>query len=360
MMDPLRILYIAYSLLPVSDTACGGAEQALLMLESQMHARGHDTTVAACSGSRVCGQLLSTGASPHQQDGFELRDAEHIENIVRFVTEQDRLRSDLIHDHGGSFWRHASKVDVPVLATLHLPRHFYPSGTFEDLAPNLTLNCVSASQARSFSDISRLSGVVRNGVDLERFPFTTEKQNYLLWMGRICPEKGTHVALDVAREAGLPIVVAGQVYPFSYHQNYFRSEVAPRLNAMKGASRLLSKISFQQKQALLRNARAVLIPSLVDETSSLVAMEAMACGTPVVCLRCGALPEVVADQVTGFVVDSAEAMVDAIFNTRAISSHACRERVEQNFTSTRMANEYEQLYRRVIASAEKLRFTEAA
>src|SRR5262245_60999176 len=218
MANPLRVLYIAYSLLPISDASCGGAEQALLMVESQMRARGHDTVVAACASSRVAGELFATGTSPAVQDGFELRDAEHIQNIIGLVSEGRHF--DLIHDHGGSFWRHAARTDVPVLATLHLPRQFYPAGSFCELSPNLAINFVSQSQAQSFKDISQSAGVVRNGVDLERFAFSEHKQDYLLWLGRICPEKGTHVALDVARQAGVPIVVAGQIYPFSYHQHY--------------------------------------------------------------------------------------------------------------------------------------------
>jgi glycosyltransferase involved in cell wall biosynthesis len=360
MVNPLRVLYIAYSLLPISDASCGGAEQALLTLESQMRARGHHTTVAACSGSRVGGALLATGDSRSGPDEFELRDAEHIENIVKFVAGAQGTQFDLIHDHGGSFWRHAGRVDIPVLATLHLPRTFYPSARLQELPANLTINCVSDSQAASLQDVKQLAGVIRNGIEVERFPFSTKKENYLLWLGRICPEKGTHVALDVAQQAELQIVIAGQVYPFSYHQHYFQREVAPRVNAMQGSAVMAGDISFDEKLKLLRNARAVLISSLLDETSSLVAMEAMACGTPVICLRCGALPEVVADGETGFVVDSAEAMVEAVRRADSISPYACRQRVEQHFAAARVADEYEQLYRKVIDTARPIALAEAS
>ena len=360
MVFPRRVLYIAYSLLPISDATCGGAEQALLTLESQMSARGYSTLVAACEDSRVTGELLATGALRSGADEFELRDAEHIENILNFMAGPRGTQVDLIHDHGGSFWRHAGLVDIPVLATLHLPRKFYPSATFQDLPENLTVNCVSESQAASFRDVEQLAGVVRNGIDVERFPFNADKEDYLLWLGRICPEKGTHVALDVAQQAGLRIVVAGQVYPFSFHQHYYQDEVAPRLDAMRGSAVLVGDITFEEKLTLLRSARAVLIPSLVDETSSLVAMEAMACGTPVVCLRCGALPEVVADGLTGFVVDSAEEIVQAIRQADSISPHDCRQRVEQLFTATRVADEYELLYRKVIARTRSMALAQAS
>jgi len=353
--DTLRILYIAYSLLPLSDASCGGAEQALLLVESQMRLRGHATTVAACDGSRLAADTFLTGIPPTEPDAFAKWDAVHTDRIVVFVRKQQQSRPfDLIHDHGGSFWKHAAQVDAPVLATLHLPRSFYPEQAFASMPLNLEIGCVSQSQARSFCDVPQLAGVVRNGIDVDRFPFSDRKSDYLLWLGRICPEKGPHLALDAAGLAGMPIVLAGEVYPFSYHQNYFQQEIVPRLQGMQGRAKLVSGISLERKLELIRDARAVLIPSLVDETSSLVAMEAMACGTPVVCFRRGALPEVVAHETTGFLVESLDEMVEAISEVAGIDPHACRERVELHFSAARVGDEYEQLYRGVIAPREAL------
>src|ERR671923_3015733 len=119
MTNRLRVLYVAYSLLPISDASCGGAEQALLTLESQMKGRGHQTMVAACSGSVVAGELLATGESPARQDGFEARDAEHVENILSFMSQQDGPRFDLIHDHGGGFLGGGRGGEVPALGAPH-------------------------------------------------------------------------------------------------------------------------------------------------------------------------------------------------------------------------------------------------
>ena len=353
--DRLRILYIGYSLLPITERSCGGAEQVLLMVESQMHQRGYSTVVAACSGSRVAGQLCPTGDPPCDTDGFELRDATHIRRVLQFIRECEQSEPfDLIHDHGGSFWRHAAAVDVPVLATLHLPRSFYPATNFAELPDHLTINCVSHWQAKHFQDVPQFAGVVRNGVEVSRFPYREKKGDYLLWLGRFCHEKGPHVALDVARECRMPIVLAGEVYPFSYHQQYFEQEIVPRLKAMRDTAKWVSGLSLHQKLELISGAHAVLIPSLVDETSSLVAMEAMACGTPVVCLRCGALPEVVENGVTGFVVDSPEEMAPAIQMTAHIHARDCRSRVEHYFSAARVAQEYEELYARILSAPEAL------
>ena len=188
-------------------------------------------------------------------------------------------------------------------------------------------------------------GVAANGIALEDFPLCRDKSGYLLWMGRICPEKGTHIALEIARRARLPLVLAGQVYPFSWHQQYFESQIKPLLGP---AAVFVERPTLDEKIRLLQHASAVLLPSLVDETSSLVAMEAAACGTPVVAFRRGALPEIVEHGVTGFVCDNGEQMRAALLRVSTISPDICRARAEIRFSSTRMADDYELLYRAVL------------
>ncbi len=347
----MRILYIAYPLAPVSAESCGGAEQIVFMVEREFHHRGHETTLAACKGSRASGELLETGACG-DMDSLPRRDPEHSDHILEFLsrTQNTSARFDLVHDHSATFWKHAGQVDAPVLATLHLPQGFYPQEMFARLAPNLFFNCVSHSQAQSFSGLPQMAGVTPNGIVIENFPLHAGKENYLLWLGRICEEKGAHIAIEVAAMAGLPLLIAGTVYPFSYHHQYFLRELAPRIAASVSGVRFVQGPTLAEKVELLQRARAVLIPSLVAETSSLVAMEAMACGTPPIAFRRGALSEVIADGETGFVVDTPEQMATAIRRVHEISPERCRARVEENFAATRMADDYERLYGRVLAA----------
>jgi glycosyltransferase involved in cell wall biosynthesis len=347
----LRILYVAYPLLPVSDSICGGAEQVLVTLEAEMARRCHTTVVAACSGSRVAGKLLPTGAAPVELDQYEEREAVHHARILDLLRRHPAA-FDLVHDMSGSFWRHAGELDVPVLATLHLPRSWSPD-SFRDLPPNLLFNCVSQSQALSFDDLPHPPVVIRNGVRLEAFPFTMAKQGYLLWLGRICEEKGAHLALDVAERAGLPIVIAGQVYPFTYHQHYFEREVRPRLRRRKGAARFVDAPAAAERVELLRHARALLLPALAEETSSLVSVEAMACGTPVIAFRRGALPEIVVDGVTGFLVNSVEEMAAVLPRASGLDPSAARKRVDPFHSAARLADHYELLYQGVLAQGER-------
>jgi len=391
-MRSLSILYVAYPLLAVTEQSAGGAEQMLLTLEREMNARGHRTTVAAADGSRVCGMLLPTGPAASAPDQYEARERIHSSCILDHLRRNPHA-FDLIHDKSGSFLRHAADCPIPVLATLHLPRSFYPKELFSDAAQvnrepntanhatssrlalgrrtqvrvqktdpnlghqldqlNLYLNCVSHSQAHSFCDLANPAGVVENSIAVEQFPFTRDKDEYILWLGRICEEKAPHLAIAVAQRAGLPLILAGQVYPFRYHLDYFEREVRPHLNG-RWRVRFVDTPLASQKLELLRHARALLLTSTVEETSSLVAMEAMACGTPVVAFRRGAFPEIVADGESGFVVDTVEAMAPALREIGRISPEKCRERVERHFNASRMAHEYEGLYRRVLTSAKEL------
>lgn len=344
--DKKRILYVAYPLATVSDESCGGAEQMLWVLEREMAARGHLTTVAACTQSRVSGQLLDTGAPATRFEQLADRDAEHNTHVLRCLREQ---RFDLVHDEGGRFWAHARAVDAPVLATLNLPRSFYPAGAFLDVPENLYFNCVSFTQASSFADVPQMIGIVPNGIPVERFPVTSSKEQYLVWLGRICEEKGLHIAVSVAERARMPLVILGPSYLYPRDREYFDTTVAPK---MSSACKFVGSPSFAEKVAILRHARALLMPSLLPETSSLVCLEAMACGTPAVAFGNGALPEIVVDGLTGFVVDSEEEMVEALGRVHTLRPAACRVHVERNHSAATMAGTYEQFYRALAERAE--------
>ena len=321
----------------------------LATLEAEMSTRGHLTTVAACAGSQASGVVFATGGESSKPDRLAERNAEHEARILELLrcTSGSRRLFDLVHDKSGSFWQRADEFDVPVLATLHLPRSFYQV-EFENIPRNVYFNCVSHAQALTFADVENVVGVVRNGIRVSQFPFKSEKEDYLLWMGRVCEEKGAHIAIEVAERTGLPLVLAGQVYPFRYHQKYYNDRVRPYLGSRKPRISFFETPTMETKTRLLANARAVLVPSRVDETSSLVAMEAMACGTPVIGFRRGAIPEVVIDRVTGFVVDNAEEMAEAVWQAGEINPHACRVHLESSHSAQRMVREYEALYEAVL------------
>ena len=327
-------------------------------LEREIAARGAVTTVAASQGSHPTGELFATGEPCTLPDDYERRRMEHEDIVVKLLQRRARAAAafHLVHDMSGSFWSRAAEIDLPVLATLHLPRSFYQPQNFCNVPRNVTFNCVSQSQVPGFADLVGLTGVVPNGIQLEKFLVDSgnhngaglERREGLVWLGRICEEKAPHLALEIAARAGLPITLAGQVYPFSYHQQYFEREVVPRLGRMPNAT-LVTAPAAGMKCHLLRRARAVLITSLAAETSSLVAMEAAASGTPVVAFRRGALAEIVHDRVTGFLVEDVDDAVKALAQIPRISSADCIRHAQKNFSAARMAGQYVPLYEGLVA-----------
>jgi glycosyltransferase involved in cell wall biosynthesis len=352
-----KILYVAYPVLPVRGDSCGGAEQVLLAVEREAVRHGFQTTVSACCGSEAQGTVYSTGAppkglltSPRQMEFF------HSAQTLELISVRKAIGRgfDVVHDHSGSFFAHVTDTSVPVLATLHLPRNFYPDTWFARVPENVYFNCVSKAQARTFSGLRNLVGAVPNGISMEPFRPRFNKDDFLLWVGRICEEKAPHIALDLAAEFGFRLAIAGRVYPFQYHHEYFVREILPRLQKLGPQVKFLEEPSLKQKVELLRSARAVLITSQVDETSSLVAMEAAACGTPVIALRRGALPGIVRHGETGLLVNTAEQMAEAIKTIDCIRPQACSEHAQQHFSAQRMFIDYLQLYETIWARSARL------
>lgn len=349
----MRILYIAYPLLPLSEHSAGGAEQVLWTLEREMHLRSHQTCVAACDGSQVDGELFVTGNANGHVDSFEKVAEEQKCRVIDWLLGGAASTFDLVHDMSGGFWPHVDGLPLPLLATLHLPLGLYKNVEFGSVPDQVSFNCVSQSQTAEFRDWPRVLGNVPNGIALNRFPATSvpiQEREYLLWLGRICEEKGPHTALDVAYAADARLIVAGTVYPFLYHQKYFAREIIPRLKRAGNRAKFVDRPTFTEKIELIRHARALVITSEINETSSMVAMEAAACGTPVIALRRGALPEVVEQDVTGILVDDSRQMISALSRIAQIDPAQCRRHAQEHYSAGRMADAYSELYRKVLTA----------
>ncbi len=256
-----------------------------------------------------------------------------------------RVRANLVHVHGVDFAAYVPRSGPPVLATVHLPPEWYARAA---LRSGVFLNAVSGTQdrmLRALAEPSRVVAPIPNGAPVVALGMARHaRRNFALTLGRLCPEKGQHLALDAARMADVPLLIGGEAFPYPAHQDYVRDEIVPRLG---GGARLLGAVGFARKRRLLAAARCVLIPSLAAETSSLVAMEAAACGTPVVAFASGALPEIVEHGVTGFIVRDAAAMAAAIGGVGSIDPAMCRRVARDRFSADRMAEAYLRLYRRL-------------
>ena len=189
--------------------------------------------------------------------------------------------------------------------------------------------------------------VVHNPIDTAEWPFTEDKQDYVLWMGRMSPDKGPHRAIAAARVAGVPLVLAGPVQPGQ--EKFFAEEVEPHLG--RDGIDYVGEADGDRKRELYRHAGALLMPIRWPEPFGLVMVEALACGTPVIAFREGAAPEVVQDGETGFVVADEDAMAASIARVGEIDPAACRESCEQRFGVPAVVAAYEEVYRHAVGRA---------
>ena len=344
MTRPLTVLSVAYALAPVGPDAVGGAEQVLSTLDRALTEAGHRSLVIACRGSRVAGTWFDTGVDPGRAINQAART--QAQNATRATAGRvlRQTRVDVLHMHGLDFAETMPAEHPPALVTLHLPPAWYAA--LPDL-PGIWFNCVSESQAASCPPGRRMVAPIGNGVDVAYFAAARHgRRNFALMLGRVCEEKGQHLALEAAHLAGLPLLLGGAVFPYPEHRAYFDRQVAPLLDRQR---RFLGPVGLARKRRLLSAATCLLTPSLAPETSSLVAMEALACGTPVVAFPAGALTGIVEHGRTGFLVGSVPAMADAMLRARAIDQELCRATAQARFSLDRMVAAYLDRYRRLAA-----------
>jgi glycosyltransferase involved in cell wall biosynthesis len=340
---PFTVLSVGYAFAPVGADAVGGAEQILSAIDRALVVAGHLSLVVAPEGSRIAGRLIATAPLPAQiTDEARRRGEDRQRQAIEEALAGWPV--DVIHAHGLDFAEHLPDSNVPTLITLHLPVEFYSPGAISATRPNIWFNCVSAAQHRTFPPGLNMLDPIPNGVPFEALQARHGRRCFALALGRICPEKGLHLAIDAAADGGVPLLIAGEVFPDQAHRQYFARQIRPRLGS---AARFLGPGDFARKRRLLTAARCLLVPSLAAETSSLVAMEALACGCPVVAFPNGALPDILEPGVTGFLVSDAREMAEAIPACDEIDRAVCREVAQRRFSLDAMIERYFALYRRL-------------
>lgn len=226
--------------------------------------------------------------------------------------------------------------------TVHGPLHDRARRHYRLIHEAVHLVAISESQRRLAPEI-RFAGVVHNAVDLQAYPEGTLKEDFLLFVGRTSPEKGPEVAVEVARRAGLPLVmVVKKAAP--EERDHWDRHVAPLLN---GDIEVLESVGHEDKVDLFGRARATLFPIGWEEPFGLVMIESMACGTPVLAFPRGAAPEVVEHGVTGFLCRDADEMVRLMPRVEDLAPERCRAWVKERFSSDSMVAEYEKIFRSV-------------
>jgi glycosyltransferase involved in cell wall biosynthesis len=322
----------------------GGVENMCADLVDGLVERGHEITLigAGNPGTRA-GLFVPTYAEPPSgRLGEPLPEVLHTAAVARVLAGSD---VDLVHDHTLAGPLLARGRGMPTVVTMHGPVAGEPGEYYRQLGDTVDLVAISRAQRSAAPDLSWL-GTVYNAVDVETFPYRAAKEEMLLFLGRLHPDKGVHLAIDAARSAGLPIVVAGKCSE-AVELEYFRTQIQPRLGP---DVTIFGTADATQKRDLLSRAAALVFPVLWDEPFGMVMIEAMACGTPVVALRRGSVPEVVVDGVTGVLCDDPLELPGAIEAVRRLAPADCREHVRSCFDVDTMVAGYEALYRAALSS----------
>jgi glycosyltransferase involved in cell wall biosynthesis len=329
---------------PVPPEGYGGIERVVHLLTEGLVADGHDVTLFASGDSRTSARLESVfEVAPSRWIGHTFWELRHAVAALERAGE-----FDVVHDHTGLLGLAlGGLLPVALVHTVHGPLDGEAGDLYEHvcrLAPGARLIAISENQRRRRPGLPWL-GVVSNGLELERYPFDPGDDGYLLYLGRLSPEKGAHRAIDVAEAAGLPLRLAGKCREPG-EQAYFRAQVEPRLS---GSIEYLGEVTDAERIALLRRARTTLFPIDWDEPFGLVMIESLACGTPVLATRRGSVPEVIRDGVTGIVVDDHREMASALERADALDRAALRRDVEERFSPERMVRGYVQAYEAAVA-----------
>jgi glycosyltransferase involved in cell wall biosynthesis len=337
----LTVLNVAFPFAAVGPDAVGGAEQVVFALDAALVESGQRSLVVARRGSVTGGELFPVDVP---EGTIDERVRRKVWTDARAILERllARRSVDVVHLHGVDCAEYLPDDERgPLVVTLHLSASSYPESLLA--RPNLVFTCVSQWQRANSGGSLRIGAVIEAGVDLQRFrPSGGAQGSFAVCLGRICPEKGYDRALRAARQAGVALAVAGGVFPYEEHERYLARTILPLLDERR---RLIGPISGSQKRRLLAGARCLVVPSRSPETSSLVAMEALASGTPVIAFSVGALPSVVEHGVTGLVVSDEAELVSAFAEVRAIRREDCRRAAERRFDLHRFTAEYLAFYR---------------
>lgn len=345
MGSQLRIALIVDPYLPVPPVLYGGIERIVDFLIQGLVERGHEVVLWAAPGSKVRCEVVEYGSGTHSSTRDRIRE---LLQVAAALTRRYR-DFDVVH----SFGRLASLLP---LFPLRIPKiqSYQRAITPRNITwatrlagESITFTACSTSCRRAVSHIGRWE-TIYNGVRLADYAFQAEvtPDAPLVFLGRIERIKGAHTAIAVAKAAGRRLILAGNVVKSEPHQRYFDEEVAPHVDG--STVEYVGPVNDGQKNALLGSAAALLMPIEWNEPFGIVMAEALACGTPVIAFRRGAVPEVVEHGVSGLVCNTLEGMVASVGQLDQLDRAAARTRVECNFSDRVIVDAYEALYRRLV------------
>jgi len=330
---------------------------------------GHDVTLYAPGDARTSARLVSFFPRSLMESGVpwqaHLKAYYHAHKAVNAVRQGN---FDIVHMHLSSasdmyLFPLMADMQVPHVMTLHsrFPFDHLPNGWTGDADPlymewasSMPMVAISEHARKEVSYPLNFVGVVYHGLLMDQFhPARTRRNTYFAWLGRCVPDKGAHLAIQAAKEAGVPLILAGTVdrnMPES--MRYFSEQIKPHIDNKQ--IRYIGPANMKKKINLFSGARAFLNPIEWEEPFGMVMIEAMAVGCPVISFNRGAAPELIVDGKTGFLVDDVEGMIRAIASIDTIDRNATRQHVEEHFSARVMAENYTKVYQHVIQSSHPI------
>jgi glycosyltransferase involved in cell wall biosynthesis len=343
---PLRIAMLAPPWITVPPPGYGGVESVVDSLTEALVRRGHAVTLFCAPGSKSTAKVMALLDVPHPDEiERSLYEADHVARAFELIDgASGGERFDVVHDHCGfTGLAMANRVDTPLVHTLHGAFTADTAAFYARHGHKGALVGISRAQLASAPPGLETIGSIPNPIDVRAWPLQERKGDYLLWVGRMTPEKGPHRAIAAARAVDVPIVLAGVIGPGQ--QAFFDREVAPRIDGTN--VRFVGEVGGSAKRSLFARARGLLMPIRWEEPFGMVMVEALACGTPVIAFPEGAARELVIDGTTGFLVEDERAMAVAIGALPRIDPHACRAWVRDHCDVDVVAAAYERIYRLV-------------
>jgi len=340
----MKIAQIAPLVESVPPSLYGGTERVVSWLTEELVRQGHEVTLFASGDSRTKARLEAIVPRALRLEGIHDSTPYDLMMLNQVIDRQGEF--DVLHFHV-EFFHHPLSRTLPrrALTTLHGRQDLPHLPDLYRAFPDMPVVSISDHQRPPMPEVN-WQGTVYHGMPKDLFQCGAGEGGYLAFLGRICADKGILPAIEIARQAGLPLKVAAKVDPVD--RDYFERQVRPVLEHSPQVD-FIGEINDSQKQTFLGAARALLFPIDWPEPFGLVMIEAMACGTPVIAFRCGSVPEIMEEGVTGFVVDDVEQAAAAVARLNELPRPRIRARFEKRFSVQAMARAYVKIYENLTA-----------
>lgn len=316
----------------------GPWEQVASTITEGLVAKGHEVSLFASGNSITAAKLRSVCKLPYNQDPSgdpKVSECMHISHLMENAAD-----FDIIHNHFDFLpLTYSRLIKTPIITTIHgfsSPKIIPVYKKYDASAAYISISDSDRHKELTYLD------TIYHGVDPTLFTFRKDKEDYLLYFGRIHPEKGLHKAIEIAEKSGYKLKIAGLIQD----ENYFKKEIVPKIDNEK--IQFLGNLGKEDRDLLLGGAKALLHPISFEEPFGLSVLEAMMCGTPVIAFSRGSMPELIKDSFSGFLVKNVSEAVLAIQNIERIDPKDCRTHAEENFGLEKMINSYVAAYQKVL------------